>query len=641
MDDLLFDGRFLERHAGAIISDPAVAIVELVANCWDAYATEVEIEWPNKEAGRHFSIADNGHGMTAADFSRRWKTIDYNRLVEQGTRTQHPNGHLPDRRPYGRNGRGRYAAFRFGDPYFVTTWRNGTEATYEVFRGPGRPFDVRLLKTTTGVNGHGTRVFVPTATGVGFEAERVREILGTRFLADPNFSVSVDGVRVTFDDVPTNLISEALVEVPEHGLARIVMVETNRTDRTTLQHGIAWRVGKRLVGTPNWIGLSDKRILDGRSADAKRYTFIVFADFLEEAVSADWTGFDAKPAWEAARPLIHAKIQEMLSLQSEEKRTQAKADIRDTLGHAILRLPPLGRERWDNFVDQVIDKCPTISPSEVQQVAEILANLEISSSKYGLVSKLHTLVPGDLDQLDAILSDWSVATAKIALDEIQARLKLLAELDQKLRDKNSDEVGDLQPLFERSLWVFGPEFESIEFTSNRGMTKVIQELFGSDQTGSRLRPDFVIVPDGSVGFYSRDAYDDDHEVIGVARLVVAELKRAGVPIGSDQKGQAWEYVKELVKRGLVTKATRVTCFVLGDSIDDGEADARTEMEGRVVIQPVTYETFIRRAEKRMLGLREKLKNAPFLWTAGVDPDKFVNPEQPAQSELDVDTPQPA
>jgi len=123
--------------------------------------------------------------------------------------------------------------------------------------------------------------------------------------------------------------------------------------------------------------------------------------------------------------------------------------------------------------------------------------------------------------------------------------------------------------------------------------------------------------------------------------VVAELKRAGVPIGSDQKGQAWEYVKELVKRGLVTKATRVTCFVLGDSIDDGEADARTEMEGRVVIQPVTYETFIRRAEKRMLGLREKLKNAPFLWTAGVDPDKFVNPEQPAQSELDVDTPQPA
>jgi len=34
---LLYDERFLESYAGAIITDPATAIVELVANCWDAY----------------------------------------------------------------------------------------------------------------------------------------------------------------------------------------------------------------------------------------------------------------------------------------------------------------------------------------------------------------------------------------------------------------------------------------------------------------------------------------------------------------------------------------------------------------------------------------------------------------------------
>ena len=31
----LFDERFLERHAGEIIRDPEIAIVELVANAWD------------------------------------------------------------------------------------------------------------------------------------------------------------------------------------------------------------------------------------------------------------------------------------------------------------------------------------------------------------------------------------------------------------------------------------------------------------------------------------------------------------------------------------------------------------------------------------------------------------------------------
>lgn len=38
-------------------------------------------------------------------------------------------------------------------------------------------------------------------------------------------------------------------------------------------------------------------------------------------------------------------------------------------------------------------------------------------------------------------------------------------------------VQELQPLFKRGLWIFGPEFETIEFTSNVGMTKVVQNCF--------------------------------------------------------------------------------------------------------------------------------------------------------------------
>jgi DNA mismatch repair ATPase MutL len=59
---LLYDERFLESYAGAIITDPATAVVELVANCWDAYATEVKITWPDVELQRQFKISDNGQG---------------------------------------------------------------------------------------------------------------------------------------------------------------------------------------------------------------------------------------------------------------------------------------------------------------------------------------------------------------------------------------------------------------------------------------------------------------------------------------------------------------------------------------------------------------------------------------------------
>ena len=71
---VLFDDRFLDRYAGPIISDPAIAIIELVANAWDAYATRVNIIWPKRTDGIAFSIDDNGKGMTPEQFQRRWKT---------------------------------------------------------------------------------------------------------------------------------------------------------------------------------------------------------------------------------------------------------------------------------------------------------------------------------------------------------------------------------------------------------------------------------------------------------------------------------------------------------------------------------------------------------------------------------------
>ena len=347
---------------------------------------------------------------------------------------------------------------------------------------------------------------------------------------------------------------------------------------------------------------------------------------LDDSVLSDWTGFNsASEAWQATRLAVHAAVKAFLSTFTAERRNEAKASVRLTLEREVSKLPPTGRDRWNEFVESVIDDCPSITINEVEQLASILAKLELSTSRYGLINKLHEMPSGDLDQLDQLLADWTVRTAKIALDEIQTRLKLIHELDIKLRDEAMDEVADLQPLFERSLWVFGPEFESIEFTSNKGMTEVIRKIFGSEQAGSRNRPDFVMLPDGSVGFYSRDSHDAGHEVDGVSRLVVAEIKRVGVSIGSEQKEQAWKYVKELMTKGLLTEASQVTCFVLGSKVEYADNSDTTHWDGRVLIRPMSYDVFIRRAEKRMLGLRNKLRNAPFL--QGYDIDGL--PEEPS------------
>lgn len=638
--DVLFGNRFMERHAGAIITDPAIAIVELVANAWDAWATRVDITWPERGQTSPFRISDNGKGMTEPEFRMRWFTLDYDRTLEEGRESLPPPelSALGARVPYGRNGKGRHAAFRFGESYRVRTWRDGTAVTFEVRRGVTRPFVVEHLRTDTDVPNHGTEITAVDPMPLNMTSAEAREIIGARFLADPNFVVAINGTKVTFEDIPEAHRRTIDIAVSSFGTVNLIIIDTQKADRTTRQHGIAWRVNNRLVGAPGWKGFDRERLIDGRSSEAKRFLFIVRADFLADHVLPDWTGFwpDSR-AWLETQPAVHAKIRECLDDFGADRRRETKEAVRESMSPTVSKLPPISRDRWNEFVDRVVDTCPSMNLDTVEQVAGVLANLELSNSKYELVRKLHDMKPGDLDELNALLADWTVKTAKLALDEIAQRLKLIEELDRKLRDETMDEVGDLQPLFERSLWVFGPEFESLEYTSNRGMTEVIRKVFGRTEQGSRLRPDFVMLPDGSAGFYSRDSHDLGHDVDGVARLVIAEIKKPGVCIGSKEKQQPWEYVKELDRKGLVSEATSVTCYVLGSQVDPSETEDETKKGGRVVIRAMTYSTFVKRAEKRMLGLRDKLRDAPFLKEQGLDADAYLQPQSPRQGSLEFGT----
>ncbi len=78
--EVLFAPRFLEKYVGkAILSEPKIAIMELIANAWDAGATKVDIKWPNYKEEKYFSISDNGMGMSEDELNHRWRQLAYNR----------------------------------------------------------------------------------------------------------------------------------------------------------------------------------------------------------------------------------------------------------------------------------------------------------------------------------------------------------------------------------------------------------------------------------------------------------------------------------------------------------------------------------------------------------------------------------
>ncbi|EXF46590.1 DNA mismatch repair protein [Pseudomonas sp. BAY1663] len=552
---LLYDARFLESYAGAIVTDPATAIVELVANCWDAYATQVEIAWPAADSGRQFRIKDNGLGMTRDEFQHIWRTIAYNRLSVQGAIAAPPQDIEGLPRPvFGKNGKGRFASFCFADEYLITSRKNGQEFVCRVHRTLTEPLVLEEISfKAEGVEGHGTEIVgngdIPP---LNFSEEQARELIGSRFLANPAFTVSINGKPITFSDIP-ELLSSVELEIPDLGKVIILHIDTKKADRTTKQHGIAWWVQNRAVGDCKWSRSDYERVLDGRTSEAKRFTFIVQADFLNQhdAVTPDWSGFkDDNPTWCATREAVQDRIRQIIHSSGESEREAKRVAVIERVGNTVNTLSPSSKDRVEAFIDEVVKTCPNFGEQEIVQLSTILAKLEKAKSRYGLLELLHKCEPNDYDTLHTILSEWTIGMAKLVLDEIQNRLKLIGELRTKIRVAGIDEVHELQPLFERGLWMFGAQFESIEFTSNKGMTSVIRQLFGDRQgKGSRNRPDFVALPDCSVSFYARASYDEDYNENGAAHVVIVDLKTTNLPLGSREREQVWRYVKELKAKG--------------------------------------------------------------------------------------------
>ncbi len=237
-----------------------------------------------------------------------------------------------------------------------------------------------------------------------------------------------------------------------------------------------------------------------------------------------------------------------------------------------------------------------------------------------------------------ILSRWPASMAMLVLNEVECRLRLMAELRGKLDVVGVDEVHELQPLFAHGLWMFGPEFESAEFTANVGMTRVIRKFLKDPMAvGSRNRPDFVVLPESSIGLYACPSFDGTHEVNGIKHLAIIELKTTGTEIGDTERSQVLKYVKELRNRGCFKAHTKIDCYVLGEDIERGEEEAWSSGP-QTTVTLMRYDTLLERAESRLLNLYEKIKHAPFLMDQAERSEEDQRPRPPAMNEIEAPWP---
>lgn len=607
-----FGASFLADHAGQLMQDGRLALTELVANAYDAGASCVRISWPTT-TGEEFSIEDDGTGMTAEEFSSRWRTLGYNRQIEQGKHAEFPPAKKPHRKTrvaFGQSGKGRHGAFCFANRYHIETWKDGSSLAVDVTltNGGREPFEfgepIKKRKA-----GHGTRISADIERNL-VDAESLATAIGSKFLVDPEFSIVFNGTALALLDLDT--ADSARLTIDSLGEIEITEINPQASDRTTHLRGLTWWVQGRMVGSPSWEGL-DKAgaILDGRSAVAKRLSYIIKADILKPHVKADWTGIHATEESSAVMKVARAHVIQRLEAHLADSRATRKRDALNETAVALQDLAPVSRRVVGEFTEQVLAKCPSISQGDLTKAVAVFATMEKSRTKYDLLAEIATCSPDDIDKWAAIFKRWTASDAEHVLGELEWRLQLIDKLERLLQRERADELHDLQPLFEHGLWIFGPEYESLHFRSNRSLVTVVRELFRRDATGvSSLRPDFVALPDRSIGVYTTDGFDADGEVSGIAKVLIVELKHGGATLTRKEVAQPEDYIAELRSGNHVQATTRFDAFVLGSQLaPDGVGERNIGQPTNAVIRPMTYTILLKRAHARTFNLLNKVRQS--------------------------------
>jgi histidine kinase/DNA gyrase B/HSP90-like ATPase len=602
-----FGTNFLKDYAGQIINDSRVAIVELVANSYDAGATRVEIKWPS-ESGKPFSITDNGLGMTREEFLYRWRKLAYSRADEQGFSVEFPaNVKNLTRTAFGRNGKGRLAPFCFSDSYTVESTKDGNciEAEVTLSDDGAVPFYCEI-KSEKAQLGHGTVIRGRTDRSA-VSPEWVSELIGSKFSVDPDFAIRVNGELVTLYSLEGVWRQE--LTIPDIGKVTVHRIDSHGQDRTMKLRGITWWVNRRMVGEPSWEGLDGVgRYLDGRTSEAKRFSFVVEADLLKENTLADWTGFVETEKSQAVKTAVHEFVENaFVDLFSGQRKEEKKRALERSRG--LLRsLPATSRASIGHFIDEVLAKCPKLSHRDLSLTVEVYAKLEQTKSGYDLLQQLASCSPDDLDTWNGLMQSWTATNAEIVLNEIEKRITLIRKLQELVRSKSADELHDLQPLFERGLWIFGPEYEGIEFRANRTMVEIVHKFFKKSGVAvTRKRPDIVALPDSSIGLYSSNSYSQDGEVDGVSKVLIVELKRGGFRLAQRELDQARDYGVELQTTGAVQQMTRVECWVLGAELAPGLQ--QNKIGETLTVRPTVYDTILARAHARIFNLQRRIEES--------------------------------
>lgn len=197
---------------------------------------------------------------------------------------------------------------------------------------------------------------------------------------------------------------------------------------------------------------------------------------------------------------------------------------------------------------------------------------------YVITQKLLAARACDIATLADALREMNIADLALVRRQVRARLAALEKLRELTNDDSTQEK-DVHVAIENTLWILGPEFALL--ASNRTLTKVIEDVFGTHSTGAdgAKRPDLLLL----------NRYG--------GRYLLIEFKRPAVTLDYDHKAQAERYRGKLKRH-----AEPIDIIVFGGK----RRDDMVALHENGQIRMATYTELISRAESEHNWLLDTL-----------------------------------
>lgn len=559
-------GRTLEHLGAQMYKRREPAIGELVANAWDAGATEVRITLPESDdydpVTSLITISDNGCGMDEEHVQDRYLVVGLNRRAQDGDsitmNTTDPTAH--PRALMARKGIGKLAGFGIATRMAVESWKNGTSVHFLLDANDLRAEsnDVREAQIKGDV-GPAAQDQWPSGTCVTLAGlrhkspilkDKLLQSLARRFSrrVSREMSIQVNGAPVGQPHWDLDF------RCPENGEENVTLEDGTRVRywygfskkpiRETELRGFVICARERTAQGPPFF--FDVEGTASGQHSTRYVTGAISADFLDsgttddsdeqrDIISTDRQEID----WEHPRASLLKAWGENLARKvlrecSDRRGKKLEYDILNNPKFAprIERLEPASRTQISFFLKRLAEANP--DPDKIDSLADRLIQAYEFRQFHDIIADLEKAAEADPAHLELLLDkigEWRVLESRSILEIVNGRLQIISKFEQLLVNDAPETASklstdNLHDLIGGNPWILNPEWQVL-----REETSVTRQLrdWGNQDIGDeddRTRYDFL-------------AIGNDR------RLVVIEIKRPGHPAELEELQRLERYRERL------------------------------------------------------------------------------------------------